>query len=80
MKYLNLKDSTKYKSAVYEAVKVLKNGGVICYPGKNAYLLGVDILNSKAVEKVFKIKKRPLYKPLVAAVTNLIMAKKYAYI
>jgi len=49
MKYLNLKDSTKYKSAVYEAVKVLKNGGVICYPGKNAYLLGVDILNSKAV-------------------------------
>lgn len=44
------------KKAVEEAVKVLKEGGVILYPTDTVWGLGCDATNPKAVERVFQIK------------------------
>ncbi len=41
---------------VRKVVEVLKNGGLIIYPTDTVYGLGCDITNSKAVEKVARIK------------------------
>lgn len=41
---------------ILEVVECLKNGGVIIYPTDTVYGLGCDIHNSKAVEKICKIK------------------------
>jgi tRNA threonylcarbamoyl adenosine modification protein (Sua5/YciO/YrdC/YwlC family) len=41
---------------ILEVVDCLKNGGVIIYPTDTVYGLGCDIHNSKAVEKICKIK------------------------
>lgn len=41
---------------VEKAVKVLKNGGLIIYPTDTVYGLGCDITNTKALEKIAKIK------------------------
>jgi len=49
---------------VKEAVQILKNGGVIVFPTDTVYGLGADAFNSKAVERIYEIKKRPRHLPL----------------
>ena len=39
-----------------KVVEVLKNGGLIIYPTDTVYGLGCDITNSKALERIAKIK------------------------
>lgn len=48
---------------VKEAVQILKKGGVIVFPTDTVYGLGADAFNSKAVERVYEIKKRPRHLP-----------------
>jgi L-threonylcarbamoyladenylate synthase len=42
-----------------EAVKILRNGGVIAFPTDTVYGLGADAFNARAVERVYEIKNRP---------------------
>ena len=41
---------------IRQIVEVLRNGGIIIYPTDTVYGMGCDITNSKAVEKVARIK------------------------
>ncbi len=41
---------------ILKVVEILKNGGLIIYPTDTVYGLGCDITNSKALEKIAKIK------------------------
>ena len=43
-------------SKIIHIAKVLRNGGVIIYPTDTIYGLGCDIFNSKAIERVSRIK------------------------
>ena len=43
-------------AAIKKVVDVLKNGGLIIYPTDTVYGLGCDITNTKALERVAKIK------------------------
>lgn len=63
--------------AVEEAIKVLKDGGVILYPTDTIWGLGCDATNPKAVEKIFQIKKRTDNKSLVVLVNGLDMLYRY---
>ena len=64
-------------SSVKEAIKILKNGGVVVFPTETAYGLAADATNKKAIKKVFQIKQRPLEKSLPWIAANLAMARKY---
>jgi tRNA threonylcarbamoyl adenosine modification protein (Sua5/YciO/YrdC/YwlC family) len=44
------------EAAIAKVVKVLKDGGLIIYPTDTVYGLGCDITNSRALEKIAKIK------------------------
>jgi tRNA threonylcarbamoyl adenosine modification protein (Sua5/YciO/YrdC/YwlC family) len=44
------------ESAIAKVVKVLKDGGLIIYPTDTVYGLGCDITNTKALERIAKIK------------------------
>ncbi len=44
---------------INSAVEVLKKGGLILYPTDTIWGIGCDATNSKAVEKIYSIKKRP---------------------
>ena len=44
------------ESAIAKVVKVLKEGGLVIYPTDTVYGLGCDITNSRALEKLAKIK------------------------
>ena len=44
------------EAAIDKVVKVLKGGGLVIYPTDTVYGLGCDITNSRALEKIAKIK------------------------
>ena len=59
---------------------IIKNGGLVISPTDTVYGFLADAQNKKAVENIFKIKKRPKSKPLPIFVKNLKMAKQLAFI
>lgn len=44
------------EAAIEKVVKVLRDGGLVIYPTDTVYGLGCDITNSRALEKIAKIK------------------------
>lgn len=68
------------QKALRRAIEIIKNGGVIVSPTDTVYGLLCDSANKKAVEKIFKIKKRPKTKPLAVFVHDLRIVKKLAEI
>jgi len=68
------------KKAVKKTAKLLEEGGVIVCPTDTVYGLIADAFNSKAVKKIFKIKKRPKTKPLGVFVENISRVKKLALV
>ncbi len=66
--------------AIREAAIVVRSGGVIIYPTDTLYGLGADATSAEAVDRVFKIKKRPETKPIPVIVSDLDWAKRLAII
>jgi L-threonylcarbamoyladenylate synthase len=55
-----------YKPASVErAVAALRAGDVVAFPTETVYGLGADALNSSGVAKIFEMKKRPRFDPLI---------------
>jgi L-threonylcarbamoyladenylate synthase len=52
-------------SSIEKAVRILKDGNVVAFPTETVYGLGADAMNSYAVAKIFEIKKRPKFDPLI---------------
>jgi L-threonylcarbamoyladenylate synthase len=53
---------------IQHAATAVKQGGVIAFPTRCLYGLGADAFNAEAVDRVFKIKKRPSQKPILILV------------
>lgn len=51
-----------------EALKVLKDGGIILYPTDTVWGIGCDARNQEAVEKIFKLKERADSKSMLVLV------------
>jgi tRNA threonylcarbamoyl adenosine modification protein (Sua5/YciO/YrdC/YwlC family) len=54
--FLKIYPDKPNESAIKKVVDVLKNGGLVIYPTDTVYGLGCDITNSKALERIAKIK------------------------
>ena len=52
-------DSVSLASEVEEAVRVLRNGGVVAFPTDTLYGLGANVFDPSAIECLFAIKERP---------------------
>jgi len=59
------------------AAEILKGNGVVAFPTETVYGLGANACSQKAVTKVYKIKKRPSFNPLIIHVSSYDMAKEY---
>ena len=59
------------------ALNALKQGGLILYPTDTVWGIGCDATNVKAVENIFKLKKRNDSKALICLVADDRMLKKY---
>ena len=56
------------KKEINQALKVLKDGGVILYPTDTIWGIGCDATNENAVAKVFESKQRTESKALISLV------------
>ena len=66
------------KKATNKAAKILLNGKIICAMTETVYGLLGNAEDPKAIQKIYKIKQRPIQNPLIVHVNSIIMAKKIA--
>lgn len=63
---------------IRRAVDVLRRGGVIAYPTGTVFGFGADLLNKKAVEKVYRIKGEKRHKPFSFLCADLSQIARFA--
>src|SRR5574344_567591 len=78
-KYFNLINEIN-KQELEDCCKIIKNDGVIIFPTETVYGIGANATSKEAVEKIFKIKKRPLNKAINIMVADINQIEKYAII
>lgn len=54
--FIKIYEDKPSEAAIKKVVEVLRNGGLVIYPTDTVYGLGCDITNSRALEKLAKIK------------------------
>jgi L-threonylcarbamoyladenylate synthase len=55
---------------IEQAASVLRVGGVVAFPTETVYGLGADAFNAVAVAKIFELKKRPHFDPLIVHISR----------
>jgi L-threonylcarbamoyladenylate synthase len=62
---------------IKKCLEILKKGGTILYPTDTIWGIGCDATNKSAVDKIYRIKKRPENKNLIILVDDEEMLKSY---
>ena len=66
-----------HKSDLITSKKLLKKGEVIIFPTETVFGIGADATNSKAINLIYSIKKRPKNNPLICHFKHLTEVKKH---
>lgn len=60
-----------------EAVKIIKEGGIVIYPTDTAFGIGCRVDREKSLEKLFEIRKRPVDKAMPVLFDSIERVKEY---
>lgn len=60
----------KLRDQIYKASEIIRGGGLVAFPTETVYGLGADGLNPVAVAKIFEVKNRPTFNPLILHIEN----------
>ena len=63
---------------ITRTVDVLKAGGIVVYPTDTHYGIGCDIMNKKAIERIYRLKQRDKTKPFSFICSGLKNISHYA--
>lgn len=63
---------------IKKAAEVIRLGGVVAMPTETVYGLGANVYNSRAVAKIFEIKERPAFNPLISHIADKSFLPTYA--
>ncbi len=63
-----------------EIINILNDDKLIVYPTDTIWGIGCDATSNKAVEKIYKLKKREENKSLIILVSSINMLKKYVFV
>ena len=63
---------------IRQAVDILLKGGIVVYPTDTHYGIGCDILNKKAIERIYQLKQRDKSKPFSFICSGLKNISDYA--
>jgi len=63
---------------IRKAVEILKAGGIVVYPTDTYYGIGCDLMNPKAIERIYQLKRREKSKPFSFICSDLTNISHYA--
>ena len=55
---ININQQNPQLRLIHQVVEILKKGGIVVYPTDTYYGMGCDIMNKKAIEKIYQLKQR----------------------
>ncbi len=61
-----------------QSIRVLRDGGIIAYPTDTFYGIGCDIMNKKAIERIYWLKQRDPKQPFSFICSDLKNISQYA--
>ena len=76
MKVIKLNAEAEDIKKIRIASNVIKNGGIVAFPTETVYGLGADAYNPKAVARIFEVKNRPQFDPLIVHIADFSYVKK----
>ena len=56
---------------IQTAARIINNGGLVAFPTETVYGLGADALNPISVAKIFVLKERPSFDPLIVHIASI---------
>jgi L-threonylcarbamoyladenylate synthase len=68
----------KDHQAVLQAAEIIKRGGIVAFPTETVYGLGANVFSPLGVARIFEVKKRPTFDPLIVHVSSHIDVEKMA--
>lgn len=75
---ISINPITPQPRLVAKVVEILKDGGIIAYPTDTFYGIGCDIMNKKAIQRIYQIKQRDPSKPFSFICSDLKDISDYA--
>ena len=66
---MNIHPSTDMN--IKKAAGIIRSGGVVSFATETVYGLGADAFNPAAVSRIFEIKNRPFFDPLIVHISHI---------
>jgi len=66
------------KKSVEKSLEILRAGGIILYPTDTVWGIGCDATNTKAIDRIYRLKQRPDTKSMIMLVADARDILKYA--
>lgn len=75
---ININPQNPQPRLIRKVVDVLKAGGIVVYPTDTYYGIGCDLMNPKAIERIYQLKRRDKSKPFSFICSDLTNISQYA--
>ena len=75
---LSINSQNPQQRLINRVGEVLDKGGLIVYPTDTFYGIGCDLFNKKGIQRIYKLKNRPLTKPFSIICDSLKEISRYA--
>jgi len=75
---LDVNPDNPQQRLIDQVVQLLRRGGIIAYPTDTYYGIGCDIMNKKAIERIYQLRQRDKKKPFSFICSSLKNISHYA--
>lgn len=63
---------------ISKAAAVIRRGGLVAFPTETVYGLGADAFNRNAIARLFEVKERPFFDPLIVHLSSIAAVEEVA--
>ncbi len=75
---VNINPQNPQLRLIGKVVEILKSGGIVVYPTDTYYGIGCDLMNPRAIERIYQLKRRDKSKPFSFICSDLTNISHYA--
>jgi L-threonylcarbamoyladenylate synthase len=69
-------DMKQQAAGICQAAEVIRRGGLVAFPTETVYGLGANALNIEAVARIYEVKRRPHFDPLIVHIASCEQAEE----